>query len=133
MTALANIAPTIARLIRLLGSDQDHETLGAARALKRVLASSGADFHTIASTIERATRQQAVPQATSNGQATPTDTADSLASEIIRLQHEHPYQLPKRDIAFVRSQLKWRREPTSKEIDRLFALYSKCLRRGRKL
>jgi hypothetical protein len=131
-TTLAHNAPVVAKLIRLLGSDQEQEVLGAARALKRTLASSGADFHALASAIERTAYQQ-TPQVTSNGQATPIDTADNLANEILRLQHERPYRLPPRDLAFVRSQLKWRREPTDKQIDRLLALYSKCLRGGRKL
>jgi hypothetical protein len=52
--ALAVVAPRIGQLIRLLGSDQDGEVLAAARALGRTLTSVGADFHTLADTIERA-------------------------------------------------------------------------------
>jgi hypothetical protein len=51
-TALAVIAPRIGQLIRLLGSDQDWEVVAAARALGRTLASVGADFHSLAATIE---------------------------------------------------------------------------------
>jgi hypothetical protein len=51
--ALAVVAPRIGQLIRLLGSDQDGEVVAAARALGRLLASVGEDFHTLADTIER--------------------------------------------------------------------------------
>jgi hypothetical protein len=52
-TALAVVAPRIGQLIRLLGSDQDGEVVAAARALGRTLTSVGAEFHTLADTIER--------------------------------------------------------------------------------
>ena len=51
--ALAVVAPRIGQLIRLLGSDWDGEVVAAARALGRTLTSVGADFHTLADTIER--------------------------------------------------------------------------------
>jgi hypothetical protein len=51
--ALAVVAPRIGQLIRLLGSDRDGEVVAAARALGRTLTSVGADFHTLADTIER--------------------------------------------------------------------------------
>jgi hypothetical protein len=51
--ALAVVAPRIGQLIRLLGSDQDGEVIAAARALGRTLTSVGADFHSLADTIER--------------------------------------------------------------------------------
>jgi hypothetical protein len=51
--ALAVVAPRIGQLIRLLGSDKDGEVVAAARALGRTLTSIGADFHTLADTIER--------------------------------------------------------------------------------
>jgi hypothetical protein len=50
--ALAVVAPRVGQLIRLLGSDQDGEVVAAARALGRTLKSAGADFHTLAATIE---------------------------------------------------------------------------------
>ena len=51
--ALDVVAPRIGQLIRLLGSDRDGEVVAAARALGRTLTSVGADFHTLADTIER--------------------------------------------------------------------------------
>jgi hypothetical protein len=59
MTALTNISPTVGKLVRLLGSDKDHEALGAARALKRVLTSVKLDLHDLAGLIERGTRHEA--------------------------------------------------------------------------
>jgi hypothetical protein len=41
------------RLIRLLGSPEDGEALGAARGLGRVLSAGGADFNDLAAEIER--------------------------------------------------------------------------------
>jgi hypothetical protein len=51
--ALAVVAPRIGQLIRLLGSDRDGEVIAAVHALARTLMSVGADFHTLADTIER--------------------------------------------------------------------------------
>jgi hypothetical protein len=42
----------LGKLVRLLSSPQDGECLAAARALARVLAESGADFHDLAHAIE---------------------------------------------------------------------------------
>jgi len=53
MAALpAPILPRVASLLRLLGSDQDHEALGAVRALRRTLAGVGADLHALADAVE---------------------------------------------------------------------------------
>jgi hypothetical protein len=125
MTAFANITPTIARLIRLLGSDQDHETLGAARALRRVLGSAGLDLHDLASTFELSVRR-GVPQVAP--QTASSDTADHLADEIFRLQRERPGLLSAKELEFVRSMKMWRREPTERQKDWLFDIYSRCLR-----
>jgi hypothetical protein len=45
-------APKIAKLIRLLDSDQDGEALGAARGLRRVLESEGGSLHDLANWLE---------------------------------------------------------------------------------
>jgi hypothetical protein len=45
-------AVRLGKLIRLLSSDKDGEALGAARALARVLAEAGADFHHLAEIVE---------------------------------------------------------------------------------
>ena len=46
------IAKRIAALFRMLSSEHDGEALGAARAMKRLLAAEGLTFHDIASVIE---------------------------------------------------------------------------------
>jgi hypothetical protein len=58
------IAPRVGRgsklgnLIRRLGSNSDGELVATVRAMRRVLASVGADFHAWAETYRRAERQQ---------------------------------------------------------------------------
>jgi hypothetical protein len=51
MTALAPIAPKIAKLIPLLSSDKDGEVLAATRAIERTLKSAGLDLHALAAAI----------------------------------------------------------------------------------
>jgi hypothetical protein len=47
----ATITPTISKLLALLGSNRDGEVAAAVAAMRRVLASSGADFHDLARAI----------------------------------------------------------------------------------
>src|SRR5262245_37223499 len=49
--ALAPIADKLKRFIRLLSSDNDHEALGAARALLRTLNAANLDIHALADSI----------------------------------------------------------------------------------
>ena len=44
--------PRVASLLRLLGSDHDHEALGAMRALRRTLGGVGLDLHSLAEAVE---------------------------------------------------------------------------------
>lgn len=46
------IAPRVAALVRMLGSDVDGEALGAARALQRTLGGVGLDLHALADAVE---------------------------------------------------------------------------------
>jgi hypothetical protein len=48
MTALAPIAPRLAKLVALLSSDKDGEVLGAVEAMRRLLATVDSDFHDLA-------------------------------------------------------------------------------------
>ena len=61
------ILPRIGSLLRLLGSDHDHEALGAVRALRRTLTAAGADLHALADVIEHPAvvveRPEPAPQA----------------------------------------------------------------------
>lgn len=54
MTALAEVAPKIARVMRLLGSDKDGEVVAAVHAIGRTLAGAGLDWHALAGAIGRA-------------------------------------------------------------------------------
>lgn len=45
------ITPRVAALVRLLGSDEDAEALGAARALRRTLVGAGVDLNVLAAVI----------------------------------------------------------------------------------
>ena len=46
------ILPRLGQLVRMLGSDQDHEALGAVRALRRTLNKAGVDLHALADAVE---------------------------------------------------------------------------------
>lgn len=52
MNAQIPSAQKIGKLVRLLSTDRDGELLAAGRALQRVLADAGADFHYLASIVE---------------------------------------------------------------------------------
>ena len=51
MSAFRPIAPKLAKLLLLLGSENDGEALGAARGLGRTLAGVGCDLHDLAETL----------------------------------------------------------------------------------
>jgi hypothetical protein len=48
-----SLAPKLAKLLTLLGSDQDGEYLSAARAIKRTLAAKWLDFKDFAAALDR--------------------------------------------------------------------------------
>src|SRR4051812_42530203 len=52
MTALAPLAPRLARLIPRLASNHDGEVVATVRAIARTLKSSGLDFHDLAGALE---------------------------------------------------------------------------------
>jgi hypothetical protein len=51
MSVPATIAPTLGKLIPLLASNHDGEVIATARAIDRVLKSSGRDWHDLAATL----------------------------------------------------------------------------------
>lgn len=71
------VLPRVGSLLRLLGSDQDHEALGAVRALRRTLSGVGLDLHDLASAIEHPAaaveRPEPAPQARRGWKARPGD------------------------------------------------------------
>jgi hypothetical protein len=56
---LASASPVIGKLIPLLASDHDGEVLAAARAIGRMLASNGGDWHDLAAAISGASQKSA--------------------------------------------------------------------------
>jgi hypothetical protein len=120
MSALAAVAPRVGQLIRLLGSSQDGEALGACRALGRVLASAGADFHELAASIEA----QAAPAVRREGRA----NFDDWHAEA-RWLDKCAESLTRADRVFVQSVLAGHDEPTMGQTERLRALYE--LHKGR--
>jgi hypothetical protein len=50
--ALAPVAPKLAKLIPMLGSDRDGEALATVRAIERTLKAAGLDFHALAAAVE---------------------------------------------------------------------------------
>ena len=53
MSALAPIAPKLAKLIPLLSSDKDGEVVATARAIERTLRAEGFDWHDLANAVTR--------------------------------------------------------------------------------
>jgi len=58
VNALAPVAPRLAKLVRLLSSDQDGEVIGAARMILRVLRQANLDIHALSSVIETSTEKR---------------------------------------------------------------------------
>jgi hypothetical protein len=58
MTTFTDIAPTIAKLLRLLASDKPGEVAASAQALRRVLGSAKLDLHDLANVVEFSARRE---------------------------------------------------------------------------
>jgi hypothetical protein len=121
MTTFPSIAPTVAKLIRLLASDQPGEIVASVHALQRVLSSAELDFHDLANAIEFVARRE-VPQIASS------NINDDDMREIIRCCYEHADLLSAKELGFVHSMAKWRRKPTEHQLEWLFSIYERCLR-----
>jgi hypothetical protein len=121
MTTFADIAPTIAKLLRLLASDKPGEVAASAQALRRVLGSANLDLHDLANVVEFAARREA-PQVAS------ATADDDDAREMIRCCRECSELLSAKELAFVRSMAKWRGEPTERQMAWLSSLYERCMK-----
>ena len=121
MTTFANIAPTIAKLLRLLTSDKPGEIVASVHALRRVLGSANLDLHDLANVVEFAARREA-PQVAS------ATADDDDAREMIRCCRECSELLSAKELAFVRSMAKWRGEPTKRQMAWLSSLYERCMK-----
>jgi hypothetical protein len=121
MNTFADIAPRIAKLLRLLASDKPGEVAVSAQALRRVLGSANLDLHDLANVVEFAARREA-PQVAS------ATADDDDAREMIRCCRECSELLSAKELAFVRSMAKWRGEPTKRQMAWLSSLYERCMK-----
>ena len=83
MTTFANIAPTIAKLLRLLTSDKPGEIVASVHALRRVLGSANLDLHDLANVVEFAARREA-PQVASATADDDDARDDQVLSRVLR-------------------------------------------------
>jgi hypothetical protein len=121
MTTFTDIAPTIAKLLRLLASDKPGEVAASAHALRRVLGSAKLDLHDLANVVEFSARREI-----SRVEATADDPDD--LREMIRCRRECSGLLTSKELAFVRSMARWRGEPTERQLAWLGALYERCMK-----
>jgi predicted nuclease of predicted toxin-antitoxin system len=121
MTALTHVAPTVAKLVRLLGSDQDHETLAAARALKRVLNSVELDFHDLANVVEFAARHETLRLETT----TNNPHRASAQAQMIKSCREYSSLLTNKERTFICSMATWRGELSPRQFAWLYAIYER--------
>src|SRR5262249_24671515 len=118
MTTFVDIAPTIAKLLRLLTSDKPGEVDASVHAMRRVLGSANLDLHDLANVVEFAARE--APQVAS--------TTDDDAREMIRLCRECSDLLTNKERVFVRSMAKWRGQPTERQMAWLSSIYERCMK-----
>ena len=121
MTTFTDIAPTIAKLLRLLASDKPGELVASVHAMRRVLGSAELDLHDLANVVEFAARREA-PQVAS------ATADDDDAREMIRCCRECSDLLSAKELAFVRSMARWRGEPTKRQRAWLSSLYERCMK-----
>jgi hypothetical protein len=102
-TALATIAPRLRKLVLMLSSSHDGEVVGAARAIGRVLADAGTDWHGFADAI---TAPPLVPKK-------PKDDWKGL----VRFCSSHARLLNGRERDFIRTLNSNRSEPSEKQLN----------------
>jgi hypothetical protein len=115
VVCLGSIAPKLAKLFPLLGSDKDGEVLGTVEALKRTLRSAGHDFHDLAKVLTAPSRHAA--------SVSPTNW-----SELIAICLSHPEALNARDLGFLRDmrrQILLGRKPSEKQADWLRSCWAR--------
>jgi hypothetical protein len=118
MSTFVDIAPTIAKLVRLLASDKPGEIVASVHTMRRVLRSAELDLHDLANVVEFSARRGA-PQIAS------TIADDDDAREMIRLCCERSELLTSKEFAFVRSVASWRGELSSRQFAWLCAIYER--------
>jgi hypothetical protein len=106
MSVPATIAPTLGKLIPLLASNHDGEVVATARAIDRVLKSSGRDWHDLAATI-------CLPPA-------PADWRTEA-----RFCASNARRLTEREIDFIATLARYRGSPTDKQLKWLHDIVSR--------
>jgi hypothetical protein len=111
--ALLGIAPTLAKLIRMLSSDRDGEVVASVHALRRVLASVGLSLHDLADTIELPAR------------ACQHDEDADDWRVMAKACAQCPHLLSERERSFVTTMMRWRGKPSRKQAEWLEAIYDR--------
>jgi hypothetical protein len=117
--ALLGIAPTLAKLIRLLSSDRDGEVVASVHAMRRLLASIGLSLHDLADVIELPAYKTGFSNATRFHDDDPDWRVMAKACAQCR------YLLSERERAFVATMARWRGKPSRKQRDWLEAIYDR--------
>ena len=117
MSTALSLPPKVALLIPMLGSDQDGEVIGAARAIERTLKAVGCDWHDLVKIIR----------------SSPVEPVQPQPAEPVRTQYDvakwcagHAYRLSERERIFVNdmvSRLTWNGTATEKQTAWLRAIY----------
>jgi|SRR5215831_6229828 len=118
LTALTPIAPTLAKCLRLLASDKDGEIVASVHAMRRVLNSAGAEFHTLASLIEATTDNPF-------SRMQPTTARAHAVRVMLRACRECSGLLTSKELAFVHSMTTWRGELSPRQFAWLHSLYER--------
>ncbi|MEG8220119.1 hypothetical protein OSJ57_05715 [Sphingomonas sp. HH69] len=123
MAALSDLAPKLAKLIPMLGSNHDGEIVGTAKAIRRTLENGGLDLHALAEAIGN----PPVVYRTEPARAEPSrshqmDARRCLQSGIVWKPHE---------AEFLRQMASALRRPTEKQRDWLDGLLDRAARYNR--
>jgi hypothetical protein len=116
--ALLGIAPTLAKLIRLLSSDRDGEVVASVHAMRRLLASIGLSLHDLADVIE-------LPANKTHSNTTRFDDDDPDWRVMAKACAQCRYLLSERERSFVATMARWRGSPSRKQRDWLEAIYDR--------
>jgi hypothetical protein len=130
VASIAPLTPLISKLVRLLGSDQDHEALGAVRALRRTLGAAKLDLNDLADLIE-ITAHNGASRYKSSAADSPfshmrrTSTQNEVVREMLKRCRERPELLSNKELMFVCSIAKWRGPLSPGQLAWLVALHER--------
>jgi hypothetical protein len=124
MTTFADVAPMIAKLVRLLASDSPGEIVASVHALRRVLASAELDLHDLANVVEFPARREA-PQIEATANPFSSMRSD-VVREMVRRCSDRADLLSAKELAFVWSMARWRGRLSPGQIAWLVALNERC-------